>query len=103
MVLSRRWIRQASEHLTDALMSDFDFYTFFNQAAFEVSGKRFESLHKSTVIADLGLDSVALIELIGYIEEKLRIRIPDEELAGVQTLEELDAVVRRFVGTKTSS
>jgi acyl carrier protein len=84
-------------------MSDFDFYSFFNQAAFEVSGKTFENLHKSTVIADLGLDSVALIELVGYIEEKLRIRIPDEDLAGVQTLEELDAVVSRFVGVKASS
>lgn len=84
-------------------MSDFDFYTFFNQAAFEVSGKRFENLHKSTVISDLGLDSVALIELIGYIEEKLGIRIPDEDLAGVQTLEELDAVVSRFVGVRAPS
>jgi acyl carrier protein len=78
-------------------MLHFDFYAFFSQAAFEVSGKRFENLNKATVISDLGLDSVALIELVGYLEEKLRIRIPDEELAGVQTLGDLDGLVRRFI------
>ena len=45
-------------------MLHFDFYAFFSQAAFEVSGKRFENLNKATVISDLGLDSVALIELV---------------------------------------
>ena len=83
-------------------MSNFDFYAFFGQAAFEVSGKRFENLDKATVIADLGLDSVALIELVGYLEEKLQIRIPDEELAGVQTLGDLESVVSRFIALKGS-
>jgi acyl carrier protein len=81
-------------------MSHFDFYAFFSQAAFEVSGKRFDDLHKATIISDLGLDSVALIELVGYLEEKLQIRIPDEELAGVQTLGDLDDVVSRFIALK---
>jgi acyl carrier protein len=83
-------------------MSYFDFFTLFNQAASEVSGKKFENLGKATVISDLGLDSIAVIELIGYLEEKLDIRIPDEELAGVQTLGDLDDLVRRFTAGKES-
>ena len=82
------------------MMSYFDFYAFFNQAASEVSGKRFDNLQKTTVISDLGLDSIAVIELVGYLEEKLHIRIPDEELAGVLTLGDLDALVRRFTADK---
>ena len=81
-------------------MSSFDFFAFFGQAAFEVSGKRFENLDKATVISDLGLDSVALIELIGYLEEKLQIRIPDEELADVQTLGDLNDIVSQFIAAK---
>jgi len=81
-------------------MSSFDFYAFFSQAAFEVSGKRFENLDRATVVSDLGLDSVALIELVGYLEEKLQIRIPDEELAGVQTLGDFNYIVSRFIAVK---
>jgi acyl carrier protein len=81
-------------------MSSFDFYAFFSQAAFEVSGKRFENLDRATVVSDLGLDSVALIELVGYLEEKLQIRIPDEDLADVQTLGDFNDIVSRFIAVK---
>jgi acyl carrier protein len=77
-------------------MSSFDFFTLFRQAANEVSGKTFGSLDETTAISDIGLDSVAVLELVGYLEEKLNIRIPDEELAGVDTLGDLDDLLRRF-------
>jgi acyl carrier protein len=80
-------------------MSAFDFFALFNQGASEVSGRQFENLDRATVISELGLDSIAAIELIGYLEEKLKIRIPDEELAGVQTLGDLDDLVRRFTAS----
>ena len=76
-------------------MSSFDFFALFKQAASEVSGKTFDSLDKSTTLSEIGLDSVGVIELVGYLEEKLDIRLPDEELAGVQTLGGLDDLLRR--------
>jgi acyl carrier protein len=76
-------------------MSSFDFFALFKQAASEVSGKTFDSLDKSTTLSEIGLDSVGVIELVGYLEEKLDIRLPDEELAGVQTLGDLDDLLRR--------
>jgi acyl carrier protein len=77
-------------------MSSFDFFELFKQAASEVSGNTFDSLDKTTTLSDIGLDSVAVMELVGYLEEQLDIRLPDEELASVQTLGELDELLRRF-------
>lgn len=77
-------------------MTSFDFFALFRQAASEVSGKTFDSLDRTTSISDIGLDSVAVLELVGYLEETLNIRIPDEELAGLDTLGDLDDLLRRF-------
>lgn len=73
-----------------------DTISMFAQAALEVNGKKLTGLTKDTVISKLGLDSVAVMELVSYFEEKLSIRMPDEDLAKVQTLADLDAVVQRL-------
>ncbi len=76
----------------------------FAQAAQEVNGKKLTGLTKETVISKLGLDSVAVMELVSFFEEKLNIRMPDEELAKVQTLGALGALVQRLspAGTEVS-
>lgn len=73
----------------------------FAQAALEVNGKKLEGLTKETVISKLGLDSVAVMELVSFLEEKLNIRMPDEDLAKVQTLGDLGEVVKRLVPAGT--
>jgi acyl carrier protein len=73
----------------------------FAQAALEVNGKKLENLSKNTVISKLGLDSVAVMELVAFFEEKLNIRMPDEELAKVQTLGDLGGLVERLVPAGT--
>ena len=73
----------------------------FAQAALEVNGKKLSGLTKDTVISKLGLDSVAIMELVSYFEEKLSIRMPDEDLAKVQTLADLGGVVKRLVPAGT--
>ena len=40
-------------------------------------------------IATLGMDSVAVMELVSYFEEKLSVRIPDEELSRIRTVKDL--------------
>ncbi|MBX7098428.1 MAG: acyl carrier protein [Myxococcaceae bacterium] len=69
----------------------------FAQAALEVNGKKLENLKPETVISKLGLDSVAVMELVSYFEEKLSIRMPDEDLAKVQTINDLATLVKRLV------
>jgi acyl carrier protein len=73
----------------------------FAQAALEVNGKKLDNLSKDTVISKLGLDSVAVMELVSFFEEKLNIRMPDEELAKVQTLGDLGGLVKRLVPAGT--
>ena len=73
----------------------------FAQAALEVNGKKLEGLTRDTVISKLGLDSVAIMELVSFFEEKLDIRMPDEDLSKVQTLGDLGDVVKRLVPAGT--
>ncbi|MEZ4390138.1 MAG: acyl carrier protein [Polyangiales bacterium] len=48
-------------------------------------------------IADLGLDSLNLLEIIGEMEKEFRIRIPDDQLVGITTVSQLvDLVYKRL-------
>ena len=76
-------------------MATVNIIQLFSQAALDVNGK------KHTVISKLGLDSVAVMELVSFFEEKLNIRMPDEDLAKVQTLGDLGDVVKRLVPAGT--
>ena len=49
-------------------------------AVYDVNLKELSNVEASTKISELGLDSVALMELIGILEENLSIRIADEEV-----------------------
>ncbi len=72
-----------------------DVVEMFKQAAFEVDNRRLPDLRLDTVIATLGMDSVAVMELVSYFEEKLGVRIPDEELSRIRTVKDLrDAIAR---------
>lgn len=82
-------------------MANVNITQLFSQAALEVNGKKLDGLTKDTVISKLGLDSVAVMELVSFFEEKLNIRMPDEDLAKVQTLGDLGDVVKRLVPAGT--
>lgn len=81
-------------------MSSFDFFALFKQAAGEVGGQTLDGLDMATTLSEIGLDSVAVLELVGYLEEKLDVRLPDEELAAVNTLGDLDDLLRRSTAVK---
>ncbi|HEY6050957.1 MAG TPA: acyl carrier protein, partial [Thermoanaerobaculia bacterium] len=52
-------------------------------------------LQADTVISQLGMDSVAQMELVSWFEERLGVRIPDEELQNIRTVRDLkDALAR---------
>ena len=73
-----------------------DVIEMFKQAAFEVDNRRLPNLNADTVIASLGMDSVAVMELVSYFEEKLRVRIPDEELSKIRTVRDLRDTIARL-------
>lgn len=53
---------------------------------------------------DLGLDSVAIIELLFEIEERFKLQIPDQDLPGLSTVGTVAGYVqRRLAESKTES
>ncbi len=51
---------------------------------------------------DLGLDSVAVIELLFEIEERFKLQIPDQDLPGLSTVGSVAAYVKRRLDEPTS-
>jgi acyl carrier protein len=71
--------------------------TMFCETASEVVEKDFHSVLEPTLISQLAIDSLGMLEIIGSLERRLRIQLPDEALAGVQTIRDLlDEVEKRL-------
>ncbi len=73
-----------------------DVLGLFREAAWEVSQKKFDELDPTQKISAMGVDSVALLEIVGFLEEKLNIQLPDEKLARIDTLNDLTALVMQL-------
>ncbi len=52
-----------------------------------------KKFNNSTEIKLLGLDSLDLVEIITEIEEELNIKIPDEKLMNIKTIDDLLKIV----------
>ena len=72
--------------------------SMFRTTATEVVEKDFHHVLESTVISELAIDSLGMLEIIGSLERQMRIQIPDESLTGLTTISDLlDAVEKRLV------
>jgi acyl carrier protein len=67
----------------------------FKKAAWEVDHKTFEDLNIEDKISALGIDSVAMLEVIGYFEEEYDIHLPDEKLSRVETVRDLAELIEQ--------
>jgi acyl carrier protein len=67
--------------------------TMFRETATEVVEKDFHHVSEGTVISELGIDSLGMLEIIGSMERQLKIQIPDESLSGIETIRDLLEVV----------
>jgi acyl carrier protein len=69
----------------------------FRDTATEVVEKDYQHVVEAMVISELAIDSLGILEIIGSLERRLRIQIPDESLSGIQTVRDLlDEVERRL-------
>lgn len=66
-----------------------DLLDVFRATATEVAEKDFHGVLETSTIAELGIDSLGMLEIIGSLERELRIQIPDESLAGIVTVKDL--------------
>ena len=74
----------------------------FRVTATEVVEKDFHHVTGATVISELAIDSLGMLEIIGSLERQLRIQIPDEALTGLVTIGDLlDVVDGRLTAKET--
>ena len=79
-------------------MTNEQILTLIRQALGEVAPTRtadFAAIIEDTRIDALGLDSIATMEMVSFIEERIEVTFPDDELARVQKVADLVALVRR--------
>lgn len=70
----------------------------FKRQATEIAEKDFSALTEDSVIADMGVDSLAMLEVVGEMERELQIQIPDDQLVGIETVAQLlDLVEKRIL------
>ena len=69
----------------------------FHGMAEEIAEKKFKAFAEETVLSDLGIDSLGMLELVGAVEKKLGISLPDETLVGLRTIKDLADLVERQV------
>jgi acyl carrier protein len=73
--------------------------TTFQQVAAEIAGKAFSHVSEVTRLSELAVDSLAMVEIIGHLEQRFGISaIPDARLAGLATVGDLLDVVEEHVG-----
>ncbi len=70
----------------------------FQSTATEIVEKEFKTITEATVISELGIDSLGMLEIIGSMERELKIQIPDEMLSGIDTVKDLLEVVQKRMG-----
>jgi 8-amino-7-oxononanoate synthase len=75
--------------------TDQDLLSALRAAVYDVNLKELGELSVEMRISEMGLDSVAMMEVIGVLEEHLSICIPDEEIASLSKVGDLLALIRK--------
>jgi acyl carrier protein len=88
-------MRQAMMKLDDSRPNRDGLLTMFRKTATEVVEKDFHHVVEGSVISELAIDSLGMLEIIGSLERSLRIQIPDESLTGLHTVSDLLDVVEK--------
>ncbi|MDH5490724.1 MAG: phosphopantetheine-binding protein [Myxococcales bacterium] len=71
--------------------------TMFLSTAAEVAEREFQGVDEASVISSLGVDSLAMLEIVGEMEKSLEIQIPDDQLVGIETVKNLLDLLERRV------
>jgi len=77
--------------------SDEEALELFRAAVREVDNKPIANITLDSELGELGLDSVATMEVVGVLEEKLDVQFKDEDLADLLSVGDLVRLVRKTV------
>lgn len=81
-------------------ITDQSLIAMLKAAVYDINLKQLGDITPATKISELGLDSVALMELIGVLEENLSVRVRDEEVAELRSVGDLLDLVRNRLPSK---
>jgi acyl carrier protein len=70
-------------------MTRVELLQIFRTTASEIAEKDLSTVDEAGLISELGIDSLELLEVIGSLERDLDIRVPDDQLVGIQTVGQL--------------
>jgi acyl carrier protein len=79
------------------MKSEQDLIALFKQVATEVDKREFKDVTGQSIISDLGIDSLSMMQIVGEMELQLNIMIPDEDLVELVTVADLVAAVAKRV------
>jgi len=71
------------------------------EALKRVSRRPIEPSLDSDLVADLGFDSLEVLELVAELEDRFDITVPVEDVPSVRTVAQVTAHVARLVGERT--
>ena len=74
---------------------DVDVVKVFQEAAFEVSGRKLDALTLDTKLSELALDSVLVLEVVSQVEQTLGVRFDDEDLSHITTMRDLGNLIAK--------
>jgi acyl carrier protein len=76
-----------------------DLLSMFQTVAERVDKRPFPNVTRESVITELGIDSLSMMQIVGEMETELGIMIPDEDLVELVTVGDLcDKVGQRVAG-----
>lgn len=74
-----------------------DLLQLFKDVALRVDKRALPHVTRTSKISDLGIDSLAIMQIVGELETELDIMIPDEDLVEIITVGDLcDKVASRL-------
>lgn len=80
-----------------------EFVEVLSDALSKVTTGEFGTLEEDRAVADLGLDSMSLVELVTLLEERLGTTIEDRKLGELRTLGDLEKLLESSDSTGAGS
>jgi acyl carrier protein len=66
-----------------------DLLELFKEVALRVDKRALPQVTRASKIAELGIDSLSVMQIVGELETELGIMIPDEDLVEIETVGDL--------------
>jgi acyl carrier protein len=75
-----------------------DLLALFKQVATEVDKREFPHIAPEATIADLGIDSLAMMQIVSEMEQRLDVTVADEDLVELTTVADVVRLLERALG-----